>query len=86
MKVGTFTPNISRSKTSDEYFTNNVIVELYYDGISSDICQDKSVQKVVVKTFDYQVKPVFSEQGMVAHYLILMKRTKISCHIITLFL
>jgi hypothetical protein len=62
MTVGVFTPNISRSKINDHYFTNNVITELHYNGLSPEICQHDTPVQVVVKTFDYQVVPVFSEK------------------------
>ncbi len=65
MTVGVFTPKISRSKTNDPNFTNNVIAELHYYGLSPDICQQDTPVQIVVKTFDYQVVPVFSEEGIV---------------------
>lgn len=61
MKVGVFTPNISRSISHDN-FTNNVIAELHYNGLSSEICQQDIPVQIVVKTFDYQVVPVFAEE------------------------
>ena len=62
MTVGVFTPKISRSKTNDPNFTNNVIAELHYYGLSPDICQQDTPVQIVVKTFDYQ--PLFSEEGI----------------------
>jgi hypothetical protein len=55
MKVGVFTPSISRSEINYENFTNNVIAELHYNGLSSGTCQQDTAVQVVVDTFDYQI-------------------------------
>ena len=58
-----FATNISRSLINDDYFTNNVIAELHYNGLSSQVCQQDTPVQIMVKTFDYQVVPVFAEEG-----------------------
>ena len=45
---------------NDYNFTNNVIAELHYHGLSSEICQQDT--QIVAKTFDYQIVPVFGEE------------------------
>ena len=56
MKVGVFTPSISRSEINYENFTNNVIAELHYNGLSpGGTCQQDTAVQVVVDTFDYQI-------------------------------
>lgn len=68
MVVGAFTSTISSVKAKDPNFTANVIAELHYNEISSEICHQDSSAQIVVKAFDYLIQPAQNEAGIYDYF------------------